>query len=95
MFIGYVYVRAGEKEKALALWHELEEASKKEYINHCYRGLMAAYLGFTDKSFELLNEAIVNKEYPIAYIRVYPGHEYIQNDPRYRTLHQKMNLPVK
>lgn len=94
MFHGYAYIRAGQKEKAIALWNELEETSKKEYINPCYRGIMAAYLGFTDKSFALLNEAFNKRVYPIAYIGVYPGSEIIKDDPRYRALIQKMNLPV-
>jgi len=91
--LGYTYLKAGQREKALALWHELEELSKKQWVNSCYRGMMAAYLGFTDEAFELLNDACKNKYYPITYINFFPCTEDIRNDPRYNILLQKMNLP--
>jgi len=90
---GYAYVKAGQREKALALWNELEVLSKKQSVNSCYRGMMAAYLGFTDKAFELLNDAYKNKIYPIIYINFYPCTEDLRNDPRYHALLRKMNLP--
>ena len=90
---GYAYLKAGQKERAMELWKEMEELSKTQSINSCYRGFMAAYLGFTDKSFELLNEAFDKKQYPIAYINFYPYTEDIRNDPRYDRLLRKLNLP--
>ncbi|MGZ2368449.1 helix-turn-helix domain-containing protein [Ancylomarina sp. YFZ004] len=89
----YAYVKAGQREKALAIWNEFEEFSKKKEVNACYRGMIAASLGFTDKAFELLNDACNNKTYPIIYINFYPCTEDIRNDDRYNKLLQKMNLP--
>ncbi len=91
--LGYAYVKAGQRDKALALWNELEEYSKNNFVNSCYKGMMAAYLGFTDKAFELLNDACENKHYPITYINFSPCTENLRNDPRYDKLLQKMNLP--
>jgi len=93
--LGYAYVKAGQREEALEIWNELEELSKKQEVNACYRGMMAAYLGFTDKAFELLNDACDHKSYPISYINFYPCTEDIRNDSRYSKLMQKMNLPWK
>ena len=93
MLIGYTYIKAGQREKAISLWNELEEQSKERWVNPCHRGIMAGYLGFTDEAFEHLNEAYNNKLYPITYLDVYPGSEYIKDDPRYKILLQKMNLP--
>jgi TolB-like protein/AraC-like DNA-binding protein len=91
--LGYAYAKAGQREKALALWREMEEFSKDHWVNSCYRGMMAAYLGFTDKAFELLNDAVKNKYFPITYINFYPCTEDIRKDYRYDELLQKMNLP--
>jgi len=91
--LGYIYVRTGKREKALEIWNEFEELSKKQKVNSFCRGMMAAYLGFTDKAFELLNDAFENKTYPITYINFFPGSENIMYDPRYKKLLQKMNLP--
>lgn len=95
MLLGYNYVRAGQREKALTFWNEFEEESKKQWVNSCYRGMMAAYLGFTDEAFMYLNEAVEYKLYPISYINIYPMAEDLRDDPRYNELLQKMNLPHK
>jgi len=90
--LAYAYEKAGQREKAMDLWHGFEKRSKKQSINACYRGLMAATLGYTDKAFELLNEACENKTYPITYINFYPCTEPIRDDPRYAELLKKMHL---
>ena len=92
---GYIYVKAGQREKAMHYWNEMEEKSKNQWVNSCYRGMMAAYLGFTDKAFAYLNDACEKKYYPISYINFYPCAEDIRQDPRYDQLLQKMNLPGK
>jgi TolB-like protein/Tfp pilus assembly protein PilF len=95
MLLGYAYVKAGQREKALQLWNEMEVRSKDHWVNPCHRGQMAAYLGFTDQAFELLNDAIESKSYPITYINLYSCTEDIRNDARYDKLLQKMNLPYR
>jgi tetratricopeptide (TPR) repeat protein len=95
MMRGYAYLKAGQRERAMELWKEMEELAKTQDINTCYRGFMAAYMGFTDKSFELLNEAIDKKQYPITYINLYPYTEDIRKDPRYGELLRKLNLPYE
>ena len=57
--------------------------------------MVAGMLGFKDRAFELLNEAIDNKYYPSNYIELFPSAEYIRNDPRYINLMQKLNLPYR
>lgn len=93
VLLGQTYVKAGQKDKALEIWEELQNHPKK--VNPCHLGMMAAYLGFTDKAFELLNKAFENKIYPITYIEFYPCAENIRNDPRYNELLLKMNLPPR
>ncbi len=94
MLLVYSYVRAGEMEKALNLWNDLVAYSEKNWVNPFYSGMIAGMLGYTDKAFELLNETCDNKYYPINYIAIFPGIEYISGDPRYSNLLQKMNLPA-
>ncbi len=93
MLLGYTYVQTGNREKALAIYNEMEEYSEKNWVNPFYSGMLAGILGFTDKAFELLNEACDNKYYPMLYINIFPGTEFIRNDPRYNILLQKLNLP--
>lgn len=93
MLIGYTYIQSGEREKALLLWNEMETASEKRFVNPFHRGMLASMLGYTDRAFELFNEACDHKYYPITYIDIFPGIEELKDDPRYGKLMQKMKFP--
>jgi TolB-like protein/AraC-like DNA-binding protein len=95
MMRGYIYVKAGQREKALEYYNEMLEYSKDHWINKGEMGMMAASVGFTDKAFELLNGAIEQKLYPLNYINFYPMTEDIRTDRRYDELLKKMNLPYR
>ncbi len=93
MLIGYTYIQSGNSEKALALWNEMEKTSKKEFVNPFHIGMLAGMLGYTDRAFDLFNEACDNKYYPITYIDIFPGIEALKDDSRYNDLLQRMNFP--
>jgi TolB-like protein/Tfp pilus assembly protein PilF len=93
MLIGYTYLRGGQREKADTLLAEMENSDKE--INPFYRGMLAAFLGYNDRAFELFNEACDNKIWPITYLKVFPGIEHLEDDPRYAALMEKMNLPLE
>ena len=92
---GYGYVKSGQKNKALKIWNALEEISKKQYVNPCYLGWMASYLGYHDLAFKYLNEAVDHKVYPISYIKFFPCTEDLEYDPRYSDLLARMKLEVR
>jgi AraC-like DNA-binding protein/TolB-like protein/Tfp pilus assembly protein PilF len=87
------YVLTGNREKAISLWNEVEESSKESWNNPFFTGMMAGILGYTDRAFELLDEACEKKYYPASLIEVFPSTEFIRDDPRYNVLLQKLNLP--
>ncbi len=88
------YFQAANKEKVLALYNEVEEESKKHWVNPFDRSMLAGMAGYTDQAFELINEACDNKYYPTNHIDVIiPYVEFLRDDPRYNKLFEKMNLP--
>ncbi|HEX6223366.1 MAG TPA: helix-turn-helix domain-containing protein [Chryseolinea sp.] len=91
----HTYVMTGNRAKALALWTEWDTQAEIAKINPFHMGLMAGYLGFTDRSFELLNAACDQKIYPVTYIECFPSVASLHDDDRYDMLMKKMNLPVK
>ncbi|MFC2137163.1 hypothetical protein ACFLTE_03205, partial [Bacteroidota bacterium] len=96
MVLAYTYVQAGEMNKAIALRDEVEEQAKESWVNPFERGLLAGMTGDLDKAFELLEEAREHHYYPTNHINVVlPGMKFLNNDPRYYALFQKMNLPDK
>ncbi|WP_163707977.1 helix-turn-helix domain-containing protein [Mangrovibacterium lignilyticum] len=87
---GYAYLKAGQRDKAMLLWDQYKDKSQ---VNPCLLGMMAAYLGFTDRAFELLTEAVDKKRYPAAYIGFYDYTNTIRSDSRFKDLLRKLNLP--
>jgi tetratricopeptide (TPR) repeat protein len=95
LFLCYAYVKAGKRDQALAIWNDWEDHADEKWVNPFHRGMVAAMLGFDDRAFELINEAIDNKYYPSNYVELFPSVEYIRDDPRYIALLQKLNLPYR
>lgn len=91
--LSYCYTQSGRKDEALQIWSKYEEKAKSKFVNPCYRGMMAGYLGKKELAFKYLNEAIDQKLYPITYINFYPCSDDIRNDIRFAHLLDKMNLP--
>jgi tetratricopeptide (TPR) repeat protein len=90
--LGYAYAVSGRRPEALAIARELEEKyAKKQEI-----GLNVAevYVGLGDKdrAFEWLEKDLQNKE-NVADARSYPAFESIRDDPRYKAMLKRMNLP--
>jgi len=56
---------------------------------------LAASLGFTEKAFELFNEACENKSYPIIFINCFPRTEDINSDSRFNKILQKNELAIE
>jgi TolB-like protein/AraC-like DNA-binding protein len=92
MCLGQTYVITGNREKAMSLWKEWDKQSRSGEVNPFFKGFMAGYLGFIDRSFELLNEACDHKVYPVTYIECFPSVAEIREDERYEALMKKMNL---
>jgi len=101
LYRAYVYVRSGNREKALTFRNIMEENvenimkenPEKEYVWDWQRGLMAAICGDKEDAFKYLNIAVDKKQYQVMYINWYPFTESIRSDPRYNDLLKKMNLP--
>ncbi|MCG8578453.1 MAG: helix-turn-helix domain-containing protein [Bacteroidales bacterium] len=89
----YCYIELGQKEKALEIWNRYNKKAKSEELNACYRGMMAACLGFEDDAFRYLNQAVDQKTYPITYVNYNPCTKPVRDDIRYMHLLKRMNLP--
>jgi serine/threonine protein kinase/Flp pilus assembly protein TadD len=88
--LGQAYARAGRRDEALKMLAELE---KEEVNPYSALGLAELYtaLGNKDEAFRWLNY-----EHPhawVPWIRVLPQFKPLRNDPRFKDLLRKMNLP--
>ena len=92
MTLGYAYGVAGKRPEAAAIAKELEEKyARKETVAMYVAGVYAG-LGDKDKAFEWLEKAFQNKE-DLGFTRWRIHYEPLRDDPRYKDLLKRMNLP--
>ena len=89
--LGVAYALAGEKEKANEIAGELEK-QKRRWITY---GLAEIYsvLGNNDKAIYWLEEAYTQRHDFIPWIRTNPHFRNLDNDPRYKAIIDRLNLP--
>jgi len=91
--LGYVYAATGKRTEALAIIKELEEKyTRKEAIGQ-YIAAVYVGLGDKDKAFEWLEKDFQVRNGRLAEIRWAIPFESLRDDPRYKDLLKRMNLP--
>jgi tetratricopeptide (TPR) repeat protein len=91
-YLGYVYGRAGEKEKAHGLMQELTNLSKKgEFVSPVNFALIYAGLGDADATFAALEKAYQAHEMRIELTSMY--YDEFASDPRYARLLRRVGIP--
>ena len=91
--MGYVYAVAGRRADALAVIKELEDKyARREAIGQDLAAVYAG-LGDKDKAFEWLEKDFEIRDGKLAETRFFPTYIPLHNDPRYKDLLRRMNLP--
>jgi len=92
MNLGYGYGVTGNRTEAIAIVQELEEKySRKESVGQYVAGVYAG-MGAKDKAFEWLERDFQNKA-ALTEIRWSIPFEPLRDDPRFKDLLKRMNLP--
>ncbi|HSU24647.1 MAG TPA: tetratricopeptide repeat protein [Pyrinomonadaceae bacterium] len=91
--LGYVYAASGKRAEAIDKIKELEEKyTRKEAIGQ-YIATVYAGLGDKDKAFEWLEKDFQARNGKLAEIRWQLQFESLRDDPRFKELLKRMNLP--
>ena len=91
--LGYVYAATGRRAEAIDRIKELEEKyTRKEAIGQ-YIAAVYAGLGDKDKAFEWLEKDFQARNGKLAEIRWQLQFESLRDDPRFKGLLKRMNLP--
>jgi len=89
----YAHARAGrhaEAERIIALMHAAE---KTHYVRPYYIACVWSALGDKDKAFAELERSFAEKDCYLPRMRVDPLLDRLRDDPRYKDLLKRMNLP--
>ncbi len=88
-----VYGMAGQRGEALKILNELTELSKQEYVSSFEMAKIYAGIGESDRAFESLEKAIVERSSSTSYLKVDPLLDPLRSDPRFQDLLRRMNFP--
>ncbi len=92
LFLGRAYARLGQKDETIKILHALEDRFKKEYPRSIISAGLYQELGNVDRSFELIEKALEEREPTMCFMKVGPGWDILRPDPRFHALLKKMNL---
>ena len=90
--LGWAYVRAGEKAKAMSLLAELTEAARRRYISPVAFESVIMGLPDLDRQFEYLEKEYQERSNNLAYFAVMPGRELARADSRGQGLLRRLGL---
>jgi TolB-like protein/Flp pilus assembly protein TadD len=91
--MGYVYGVAGKRADALAVIKEMEDKyARREVVGQDIASVYAG-LGDKDKAFEWLEKDFQIHDGKLGETRFYPTYMPLHDDPRYKNLLKRMNLP--
>jgi serine/threonine-protein kinase len=94
-YLGRVYARMGEREKALAAIEEVKEISKNRIVSPHSIALVYSALGEKDLAFEWLNKSLGEGYVELYTLKVDPWLDSLRDDPRFQELLEKARLRAR
>ncbi|MFN2511463.1 MAG: tetratricopeptide repeat protein [Pyrinomonadaceae bacterium] len=91
--LGYVYGAAGKRTEAIAVIKELEDKYARKEANGQYIAFVYAGLSEKDKAFEWLEKDFQARSGKLTEIRWQIPYESLRDDPRFKDLLKRLNLP--
>jgi len=91
--LGYVYAQVGKRTEALAVAKELEDKFARNAATGHDVAAVFSGLGEKDKAFEWLEKSFLSRDSQLNTFRWEMQFESLANDPRFKDLLKRMNLP--
>jgi eukaryotic-like serine/threonine-protein kinase len=90
---GYAYAKSGQRQRAEAVITRLKEVEKTGYVANYWIAIIYAALGDKDAAFAELEKAYQRRDWFLHKLKVDPFMDSLRDDPRYKDLLRRMNLP--
>jgi len=91
--LAHALARAGHKAEAQRVINDLIALSKSKFVSQSTIAMGYAGLGDKDKAFEWLDKSYESHDEAIYWAKNHPMFEPLRDDPRYRPLLKRLNLP--
>jgi serine/threonine protein kinase/Flp pilus assembly protein TadD len=92
--LGYVYARAGERERAESVLRMLTELERQKYVPAIYSAAVYAGLGESDQAFTWLRRAVERRDCLIAWFHIDPLWDILRSDSRLCALQADVGLKL-
>ena len=90
---GFAYAKAGRRDKAEEMISRLREIAKTQYLATPRIACIYVALGEKDRAFDELNKAFAARDWELHRLNVDPYWRPIRDDPRFKELVKRLNLP--
>jgi TolB-like protein/Flp pilus assembly protein TadD len=91
--LGYAYAVSGDKTEATKILKQLQQLSERRFVPPATVALIHIGLGDKNRAFEWLEKAYQDRNPTLSGLRVDPRFDPLRDDPRFRDLLLRMNLP--
>ena len=92
-YLGYIYGKAGEMEKAQKILDYYLELSKTEFVWPSNFTFIYAGMGQTEKAIEWLEQTFEQREAWLDLLKVEPMYDNLRSDLRFQAVLDQMNFP--
>ena len=92
-WFGTIAGLTGNREKAEAVLHQLQEMSQQRYVRPIFIGHIYAVLGDKDRAFVWLERAFAERDVQLSFLRSDFRWDPLRTDPRFSALFKRMRLP--
>ncbi len=91
--LGSAYATAGKRSEALQILSDLQELSKRKYVDPVLRVYLLASMGRKEEAIAALESGYEDHSYLMRWLKVQPNFDPIRSDPRFQDLLRRMNFP--
>jgi eukaryotic-like serine/threonine-protein kinase len=91
--LAHALARAGRKSEAQRVIDDLIELSKTKFVSQSTIAMAYAGLGEKDRAFEWLDKSYESHDEAILWLKNHPMFEPLRDDPRYKPMLKRLNLP--
>jgi eukaryotic-like serine/threonine-protein kinase len=90
---GYAYAKNGQRQEAEQIIKRWQEVAKTQYVSHYWIAVVYAALDKRDEAFTELEKAYQERDYFMPRLKVDPFMDSLRDDPRFKDLLRRLNLP--
>ncbi len=91
--IGYAYAKSGRRREAEDILQRYKDLRKTQYVLSYRIASLYAALGDKDQAFAELDRAYEERDWQLQRIKVDPFLDTLRDDPRFKAILRRMNLP--